>query len=171
MHCLQVSDITNQNLFLHQFQAAEEYFILSSAMLDKQMEIYDWNSTSIALTTNLITQLLDIMEIETSARFQEEKPLVWYTDTLTFYGYWAESQNMNKWNKTVPFLFGQDSVFIGVTLVQALVHTMSPFNLPVDPVTSEVVYLAIYMPPYINRTVEVSSASYFHFNTLSGIGI
>lgn len=137
-------------------EAAEEYFILSSAMLDKQTEMYDWNSTSIDLITNIITQLLDIMEIETSARFREEKPLVWYTDTLTFYGYWAESLNINKWNNTVPFLFESGSVFFGVTLVQALVHTVSPFNLPVDPITSEVVYLAIYMPSYINRKVEVT---------------
>lgn len=126
-------------------------------MLDKQTEIYDWNSTSIELTTNIITQLLDIMEIETSARFREEKPLVWSTDTLTFYGYWAESLDINKWNNTVPFLFEPGSVMLGVTLVQALVHTMSPFNVPEDPITSEVVYLAIYMPPYINRKVEVTA--------------
>lgn len=126
-------------------------------MLDKQTEVYDWNNTSIDLTTNIITQLLDIMEIETSARFQEEKPLVYYTDTLTFYGYWAEPLNINKWNKTVPFLFEPDSVFLGVTLVQALVHSMSPFDLPVDPVTSEVVYLEVYMPSYIYRKVEVTS--------------
>lgn len=129
-------------------------------MLDKQTEIYDWNSTSIDLITNIITQLLDIMEIETSARFREEKPLVWYTDTLTFYGYWAESSNINKWNNTVPFLFEPGSVFFGVTLVQALVHKVSPFNLPVDPITSEVVYLAIYMSSYINRKVEVTSLLY-----------
>ncbi|MPC36646.1 Polycystic kidney disease 1-related protein [Portunus trituberculatus] len=136
-------------------EAAQEYFILTSAMLDKQTEIYDVNTTSVDLTTNIITQLLDIMEIETSARFMEEKPLTWSTNTLTFYGYWAVSDSINKWNNTVPFLFEAGSVVFGEHLVQALVHTESPFHLPLDPITSEVVYLGIYLIPDVKQQVTV----------------
>ncbi|KAG0719662.1 hypothetical protein GWK47_050018 [Chionoecetes opilio] len=124
-------------------------------MLDKQNEIYDGNTTSVNLTSNIITQLLDLMEIETSARLLEERPLEWTTSTLTFYGYWAESENINRWNTTVPFLFDPGSVMFGAHLVQALVHTASPFNLPADPITSEVVCLNLYTPYQINYQVKV----------------
>ena len=48
----------------------------------------------------------------------------------------------------------------GVHLVQALVHTVSPFNLPVDPITSEVVCLNIYITPEINHQVKVNFVSH-----------
>lgn len=136
-------------------EAAQEYFILTSAMLDKQTEIYDDNTTSIDMTTNIITQLLNIMEIETSARFMEEKPLTWSTNTLIFYGYWAVSDSINKWNNTVPFLFEAGSVVYGEHLVQALVHTESPFHLPLDPITSEVIYLSINLIRDVRQEVVV----------------
>ena len=124
-------------------------------MLDKQTEIYDDNITSVDITTNIITQLLNIMEVETSARFMEEKPLTWSTSTLTFYGYWAVSDCINKWNNTVPFLFETGNVMFGEHLVQALVHKESPFHLPLDPVTSEVIYLGIFLIPDVKQQVMV----------------
>lgn len=137
------------------FQAAQEYFILTSAMLDKQTELYDGNITSVDTTTSIITQLLNIMEIETRARFREEKPLTWSTNTLTFYGYWAVSDSINKWNNTVPFLFEDGSIMYGENLVQALVHTESPFHLPVDPITSEVIYLGLHLISDVKQQVTV----------------
>lgn len=145
----------------HSFQAAQEYFVLSSAVLDKQAEIYDWNTTSIHVSNMVIQLLLNVMAIETKARFLEEKLLAWSTDTLTFHGYLAEAENINRCNRSVSFFFEHHSVPHGVHLVQSLVHRRSPYNITLDPVTSEVLNVDLRVSPEFLRQVKVGVSCWF----------
>ncbi|KAK4293210.1 hypothetical protein Pmani_034078 [Petrolisthes manimaculis] len=129
-------------------EATREYFVLASAMLDKQTEIYDWNSTSVKLSQTIISHLMAVMELETSGRFLEEEPLTWYTNTLTYHGYWAEAENINRWEGSVPFVIQPINVLHGVYLVQSLIHKQSPYRLSPDPITSDVVNLAVHIPHF-----------------------
>lgn len=137
------------------FQAAYEFFVLSSAVLDKQTEIYDWNSTSIHLSSTVINLLLDVMEVETRARFLEEEPLTWQTVHLVFHGYLAEADNINRWYRTVSFIFNPETIPLGVHLVQSLSHARSPYNITDDPVTTEVINIDLHIARRIVRDVKV----------------
>lgn len=138
-------------------QATQEYFVLTSAMLDKQTEIYDWNSTSVILSETIISHLMAVMELETSGRFVEEEPLTLFTNTLTYHGYWAEAENINRWEESLPFVIQPIKVLHGVYLVQSLIHRQSPYRLAQDPVTSGVVNLALHFPAFtLPLTVKVS---------------
>nr|XP_053655234.1 uncharacterized protein LOC128704203 [Cherax quadricarinatus] len=136
-------------------EAAQQYFVLSSVMLDKQFEIYDWNETSAHLSNTVISLLLDVMKTEIAARFLEEEPLTWSTDTLKFHGFLAEAQKINKWNRSVSFSFEPNSIPDGVHLVQSLVHSRSPYNVTNDLVTSQVVNVDLHVPSKFLRQVKV----------------
>lgn len=136
-------------------EAAKEYFLLSSSVLDKQNSIYDWDSTSATLSTNVIDMLLNVMKVETRSRFMEESPLTYASSTLDFVGYLADTDRINKWNKSVPFIFEPGSIPNGVHLVQGLMHQRSPYNVSGVHITSVVVNVDLHIKENLNRLVKV----------------
>ncbi|KAG7157719.1 Polycystic kidney disease 1 like 1-like, partial [Homarus americanus] len=136
-------------------EVVQEFFILSSAMLDKQREIYDWNSTSVHLINSLINLLQEVMEADTRTRFLEEEPLVMSTDYLKFHGFLSDAENINRWNRSLPFLFEPDSIPSGVHLVQSLIHLQTPYNVTQDPITSEVINVCLQLSSDFVRRVKV----------------
>lgn len=138
------------------FQAVEQYFVLSSAVLDKQSDIYDGNTTSVQMSNTVISLILDVMGRETKTRFREEQPLVYFTETLKYQGFLADAENINRWNHSLSFIFEPNSVPDGVHLVQSLEHKQSPYNITKDPITSEVVNIDLHVPSSFLRQVKVS---------------
>ncbi|KAK7067469.1 hypothetical protein SK128_018137 [Halocaridina rubra] len=137
-------------------EAAIEYFLLSSSVLDKQNDIYDWDATSAALSTTVVNMLLQVMKLETRSRFLEESPLNYASSTLSFIGYVADEKWINKWNKSVPFVFREEYIPEGVHMVQSLVHLQSPYNVTGVSISSVVVNVDIQLKKTLKKGVKVT---------------
>lgn len=129
--------------------------MLTSAVLDKQTEIYDWVSSSLQLSIELVELLLKVMESEIKARFLEEQPLAYSSSTLKYTGYLAETERINRWSSMVPFTFNTSGLPHGVHLVQSLEHERSPYNVKEYHVASEVVNVDLHIHKDIQKTVTV----------------
>ncbi|XP_063588724.1 LOW QUALITY PROTEIN: uncharacterized protein LOC134765858 [Penaeus indicus] len=136
-------------------QAAKEYFALTSEVLDKQTEIYDWASSSLLLSIELVELLLKVMEGEIRARFLEEQPLEYPSSTLKYTGYLAETEHLNRWSSDVLFAFNTSGLPHRVHLVQSLEHDRSPYYVKDDPVVSKVVSVDLHMNRDILKSVTV----------------
>lgn len=136
-------------------QAAKEYFVLTSEVLDKQTEIYDWASSSLLLSSELVELLLKVMENEIRMRFLNEQPLSYSSSTLKYTGYLAETDDLNRWSNSVLFAFNTSSLPRGVHLVQSLEHKRSPFYFKDDLIVSEVVNVDLHKNILKSVTVKL----------------